>query len=175
MQFLKKLDEIVAMILKVVVVTCVGLIAFILLFRVIIRFTPINISLSWTDEIVEWSMAYMIFLTSALIMRDGAHFRVDLLQEKFKNTTFIRVLNFCITIFNAVFFAVFLYYAWDLFSKAQAPTIILRAPRQVPYASILIGGLLIFIYSVRDVVVAFGELRRGGSEEIRKENKEEKE
>ncbi len=164
MGFLKKLDEIVAAILKVIVVCCVIIIAFILLFRVIIRFTPINISLSWTDEVVEWSMAYMIFLTSALIMRDGAHFRVDLLQQKFKDTAFIRVLNFCITIFNAVFFAVFVYYAWDLFSKAQAPTIILRAPRQVPYASILIGGILILIYCIRDIFVAFGELRRGGKE-----------
>ena len=162
MQFLKKLDQIVAAILKAVVVTCLVLIAVLLLFRVIIRFTPINISLSWTDEVVEWCMAYMIFLTSALIMRDGGHFRVDLLQQKFEGTAFIRVLNFCITIFNTVFFAVFFYYAWDLFSKAQAPTIILRAPRQVPYASILIGGFLILVYCIRDMIVAFGELRRGG-------------
>ena len=110
----------------------------------------------------------MIFLTSALIMREGSHFRVDLLQQKFKNTKFIYVLNFCISIFDAVFFAVFFYYAWDLFSKAQAPTIILRAPRQVPYASIVIGGLLLFIYSIRDIVVSFKELRSfnaGKSEE----------
>ena len=161
MKVLKKIDEILAAILKVIVVCCVILIALILLFRVIIRFTPINISLSWTDEVVEWSMAYMIFLTSALIMRDGGHFRVDLLQQKFKDTTFIRILNFAITIFNVVFFAVFVYYAYDLFSKAQAPTIILRAPRQVPYASILIGGGLMLIYCIRDAVVAFGELRHG--------------
>ena len=161
MQFLKKLDEIVAAILKVVVVSCLGTIAFILMFRVIIRFTPINISLSWTDEVVEWCMAYMIFLTSALIMREGSHFRVDLLQQKFKDTTFIHVLNLCVTIFNAAFFAVFFYYAWDLFSKAKAPTIILRAPRQVPYASIVTGGLLLFIYSIRDIVIAIKELRRG--------------
>ena len=161
MQFLKKLDEIVAAVLKVIVVTCLGLIAFILLFRVIIRFTPINISLSWTDEVVEWSMAYMIFFTSALIMREGSHFRVDLLQQKYKDTAFIRVLNFCISIFNAAFFGVFFYYAWQLFTKAQAPTIILRAPRQVPYASIVIGGLLLFIYSIRDIVIAFKALRSG--------------
>ena len=116
MRFLKKLDEIVAALLKFVVVGCLGVIAFILMFRVIIRFTPINISLSWTDEVVEWCMAYMIFLTSALIMREGSHFRVDLLQQKFGDTLFIRVLNVCVAVFNAVFFAVFFYYAWDLFT-----------------------------------------------------------
>ena len=161
MRFLKKLDEITAKVLKVVVVCCLVLIACILMFRVIIRFTPINISLSWTDEVVEWSMAYMIFLTSALIMREGAHFRVDLLQQKFKDTKFVRILNFGIAIFVAAFFAIFFYYAVELFNKAQAPTIILRAPRQVPYASIVIGGLLLFIYSIRDIVVAFKELRGG--------------
>ena len=160
MQFLKKLDEIVAAILKVVVVGCLAAIAFILLFRVIIRFTPINISLSWTDEVVEWCMAYMIFLTSALIMRTGSHFRVDLMQQKFGDTRFIRVLNFCVAVFNAVFFAVFFYYAWDLFCKAKAPTIILRAPRQVPYASIVTGSFLLFIYSIRDIVIAVRELFR---------------
>ena len=41
--------------------------------------------------------------------------------------------------------------------------IILRAPRQVPYASIVIGGLLMFIYSIRDIVVAYKELRSGKS------------
>lgn len=163
MEFLKKLDKIVASVLKVVVVSCLSLIAIILMFRVIIRFTPINISLSWTDEVVEWCMAYMIFLTSALIMRDGTHFRIDLLQQKFKDTKFILVLNFCIAIFNAAFFGIFFYYAWELFSKAQAPTIILRAPRQVPYASIVIGGLLLFIYSIRDIVVAYKQLRSGES------------
>ena len=161
MRFLKKLDEIVAALLKFVVVGCLGVIAFILMFRVIIRFTPINISLSWTDEVVEWCMAYMIFLTSALIMREGSHFRVDLLQQKFGDTLFIRVLNVCVAVFNAVFFAVFFYYAWDLFTKAKAPTIILRAPRQVPYASIVTGGLLLFIYSIRDIVSALRELIRG--------------
>ena len=165
MSFLKKIDELVAKILGAFVVFCLALIAVILMFRVVIRFTPINISLSWTDEVVEWSMAYMIFLASALIMRDGGHFRVDLLQEKFKGTMFIRILNFLISLFTAAFFAVFLYYAWDLFSKAQAPTIILRAPRQVPYASILIGGLLIFIYSVRDIVNAFKYMIHGEPKE----------
>lgn len=161
MSALKKVDELLAKVLRAIVVFCLSLIAVILMFRVIIRFTPINISLSWTDEVVEWSMAYMIFFTSALIMRSGGHFRVDLLQEKFKGTLFIRVLNFFLSLFTAAFFAVFLYYAWDLFSKAQAPTIILRAPRQVPYASILIGGALIFIYSVRDVLVSFGLMIHG--------------
>lgn len=161
LNFLKKLDAIVAAILKAFVVGCCVLIAVILMMRVIMRFTPINVSLSWTDEIVEWSMAYMIFFTSALIMRNSDHFKVDLLQERFKGTLFIRILNFLIALFNLAFFVVLLYYSWDLFIKAQAPTIILRAPRQLPYASILIGVALIVVYCIRDVVVMGQRMIKG--------------
>lgn len=165
MNFLKKLDEIVAKILRVAVVFCCGLIAVVLLFRVFMRFTPVTFTMAWTDEVVEWSMAYMIFLTSALIMRDGQHFKVDLLQERFKGKLPIRILNVLVAMFNAGFFAVFLYYAWDLFRKAQAPTAVLRMPRQIPYASIVLGSLLIFIYCIRDIVVMIGRVIKGEPEE----------
>lgn len=49
----KKLDEIVAAALKAIVMGCCIGIAIILFIRVIIRFTPVNIELSWTDEVVE--------------------------------------------------------------------------------------------------------------------------
>ena len=79
MKILEKIDGIVAGVLKVFVTAlCVG-IAIILFVRVIIRFTPLMIPLSWTDEVVEWMMAWMIFTTATLIMRSGEHFRVDLL------------------------------------------------------------------------------------------------
>ncbi len=164
MKYLKMLDEIVAKILRGVVVFCCALIAVILLLRVFMRFTPVTFTMAWTDEIVEWAMAYMIFLTSALIMREGAHFKVDLLQEKFKGRLPIRILNLLVALFNVGFFSVFLYYAWDLFRKAQAPTAVLRAPRQIAYASIVLGGLLILIYCVRDVVVMFGRVIKGEPE-----------
>ncbi len=166
-KFLKKLDAAVAALLKAVVVFCCSMIALILIMRVLIRFTPINLSLSWTDEIVEWCMAYMIFFTSALIMRESAHFKVDLLQQRYHGTFSIRLLNFAISLIDVAFFAVFLYYAWDLFNKATALTIILRVPKQIPYASILIGSALILIYALRDVAVMLTRLIKGEPDETK--------
>lgn len=170
MEALKKIDEIVAKILKAVVVALCGGIAFILMLRVFMRFTPVTFAMTWSDEIVEWMMAYMIFLTSALIMRDGQHFQVDLLQEKFKGTMFVRVLNFLIAIINLVFFCVFLRYALDLFNKANQKTPILRQPVQIAYASIVIGTALITVYCVRDLVVRGVKMVKGEDAFAKKED-----
>lgn len=158
MELLKKLDALVAQILKALVVFCCGLIAVILMARVVMRFSPLTFPMTWSDEIVEWSMAYMVFIASALIMRDGEHFKVDLLQERFKGTLPIRVLNVLIALFDLAFFAVFMYYAVNLFQRATQTTPVLKMPIQVAYTSILIGIFMICVYCVRDVVVAVKSL-----------------
>ena len=61
---LHKLDTIVASVLKFIVMGCCIAIALILFARVIMRFTPMTFELSWTDEVVEWMMAWMIFCAS---------------------------------------------------------------------------------------------------------------
>ncbi len=173
MEALKKFDIAVAKFLKAVVVALCAGIAIVLMLRVIMRFTPVTFAMTWSDEIVEWMMAYMIFLTSALIMRDGEHFQVDLLQERFKGTLFIRILNFLITLVNLGFFIVFTYYAVKLFTSAHQTTPILRFPVQVAYTSIVLGSVLISIYCLRDVVVKFMELIKGSPEPVKEEAKEE--
>ncbi|MDD3368045.1 MAG: TRAP transporter small permease [Lachnospiraceae bacterium] len=154
MTLLKKIDEAVFKALKFIVVAlCCG-IAIILMLRVIMRFLPITFAMTWSDEIVEWMMAYMIFIASALIMREGTHFRVDLLQERFKGTLGVNVLNVFIAIINLVFFGVLMYYAIDLLLNAHQTTPLLRYPVQVAYTSIALGTGLIIIYAIRDLVNA---------------------
>lgn len=153
LDFLKKADELLAKILRAFVVAMCCVIGIVLIVRVILRFTPIHFSMSWSDEVVEWSMAYMIFVTSGLIMRDGDHFKVDLLQERFKDAYWIHILNFLIALFCLGFFSVFLFYAWQLFDGAIMTSSVLKFPMKVAYFSILFGGVLLVIYSLRDVCV----------------------
>ena len=80
--FLKKTDEIVAVVLKWFVIGLCIAIGVILFARVIIRFTPLIIPMAWCDEVVEWMMAWMIFTGASLIMRKSDHFKVELLQDK---------------------------------------------------------------------------------------------
>lgn len=158
MNALRKIDEAVAAVLKYFVTAlCVG-IALILFVRVIIRFTPLTLSLSWTDEVVEWMMAWMIFTTSSLIMRNGEHFRVDLLEMKLKGTVWIKLLNLFITVISIVFFVVLLYYSLDLVIKTNQFSPILKVTTKLPYSSIPVNCALILLYEIRNLTVDITKL-----------------
>lgn len=158
MNALRKIDEAVAAVLKYFVTAlCVG-IALILFVRVIIRFTPLTLSLSWTDEVVEWMMAWMIFTTSSLIMRNGEHFRVDLLETKLKGTVWLKLLNLFITVISIVFFVVLLYYSMDLVIKTNQFSPILKVTTKLPYSSIPANCALILLYEIRNLTVDITKL-----------------
>ncbi len=159
MKFLQKADVVLAKALKAFVIAlCVG-IAVILLLRVVIRFTPIHVSLSWTDEVVEWMMSWMIFTTATLIMRSGEHFRVDLLQQKFKGRPWMDCLNILITLLSISFFAALLYYSWKLCAGPSQFSPILKVSNRLPYASIPVNCALMLLYLLRDLAVQAMTLR----------------
>ena len=152
MNALKKIDAVIAGILKILVICMCSSIALILFVRVIIRFTPINTSLSWTDEIVELLMAWMIFTASTLIMRDKAHFKVDILQERYKGKAWMDILNIAITVLSIIFIASLFHYGCQLVSKAVQHTSIMKLPMRYLYASVPVNAALMLIYLVRDLV-----------------------
>ncbi len=150
MKTLKRTDQLLARVLKsFVTMLCIG-IALILFVRVVIRFTPLHISLSWTDEIVEWMMAWMIFTSATLIFRTGDHFRVDLLQTKFCGKAWVNVLNMIISLMGIAFFAALLNYSIMLVISATSFSPILKVSTRLPYASIPVNCALILLYLIRD-------------------------
>lgn len=150
MELIKKIDAVAAKVLKwFVIAMCIG-IAFILLIRVISRFTPFTIPMSWSDEVVECMMAWMIFTTSTLITRDGGHFRVDLLQAKYQGKRWIHVLNALISLISVIFMAVLLYYSINLVQQAKQFTPILKISVRYLYASIPVNCALMLLYFLRD-------------------------
>ncbi len=151
MQALQKADAILAKVLRwFVIALCVG-IALILFLRVLIRFTPLLIPMSWTDEVVEWMMAWMIFTAATLIMRDGGHFRVDLLQTKFAGKRWVAALDIFISLLGIVFIAALLVYSIRLVAGATFSPI-LKVSMGWPYASIPVNCALMLIYLLRDLI-----------------------
>lgn len=160
MSFLKKLDEFVAAVLKFIATACCIGIAAILFARVVIRFTPLNLNLSWTDEVVAWLMAWMIFIGAALITRDRGHFCVDLLPSKLSGTKWGHLLNIIITLLSIIFFAAFFKYSLDLTRKAITFSLspILKISDRVPYSSMPVSCALILIYLLRDFITDLKKL-----------------
>jgi TRAP-type C4-dicarboxylate transport system permease small subunit len=152
MKILTKIDKLFATVLRFFVVGLCIAIGVILFVRVIIRFTPLMISLSWTDEVIEWMMAWMIFTSATLISRDKDHFKVDLLQEKFKGHAWVSILNMAISIIGIIFFIALLNYSVRLYSSANWFSPILKVSTKVPYASLPVNCFFILIYTVRDLI-----------------------
>ena len=155
---LKKADDIFAKILRFFVTgLCIG-IGVILFARVIIRFSPIHVSISWTDEVVEWMMAWMIFTSATILVRYGEHFRVDLIQTKFKDKKWVDVLNILITLLSIAFFGVLLYYSALLVAGATWFSPILKVSTRLPYLSIPVNCVFILLYLIRDLITGFAAL-----------------
>jgi TRAP-type C4-dicarboxylate transport system permease small subunit len=152
MSSLAKLDKSFTQFLKFFVTALCMIIALILMVRVLIRFTPLHLAMSWTDEVVEWCMAWMIFTAATIIFHDRAHFCVDLLQTKLKGTKSLYVLDIGITILGIVFFAALLYYSVELVIGATQFSPILKVSMRLPYASIPVNCVIILCYLVRDLV-----------------------
>ncbi len=151
-KWLKTLDKILSTGMKALVVILCSAIAIVLFLRVVIRFTPVHFQISWTDEIVEMMMAWMIFTASAEIMRDGGHVRVELLQERYAGKKWVDFLNFFITLISIVFIASLLHYSIQLVRKAVQFTPILKISTRWLYLSIPVNCVIMLIYLVRDGV-----------------------
>ena len=166
LKILKKADEILAKFLHgFIAVLCIG-IGVILFARVFIRFTRISFPMAWSDEVVACMMAWMIFTGATLLFRARDHFRVDLLQERFKGKTWIEILNLMITLISIVFFVALLYYSILLVKTADWPQPILKFSTRWPYSSMPVNCALILIYLVRDLVNGISALVKGRQEPV---------
>lgn len=155
-----KLDEVLELFLRwFVIIMFIG-IGIVLFARVIVRFAQISIPMSWSDEVVECMMAWLIFSGATLLVKYGDHFRVDLLQEKFKERTWVKVLNLFITLLGILFFASLLYYSIRLTIDAIWFTPILKVSMRVLYVSIPVNCVFILFYLARDLVVGINALKK---------------
>lgn len=161
MSSLEKLDEGFTKFLKIFITALCIAIAMVLFLRVLIRFTPLHMSISWTDEVVEWCMAWMIFTASSVIFHDRSHFCVDLLQTKLKGTRAVVILDIFITLLSITFFAALFYYSILLVENATQFSPILKVSERFPYASIPVNCVIILVYLIRDLVNDNKKLKEG--------------
>ncbi|MGF6906849.1 TRAP transporter small permease [Fusobacterium sp. PH5-44] len=153
-----KFDKLLVKLLKSIVIILMISLGLLLFTRVLIRYVPIGkviplfSSMGWSDEITEIIMAWMIFCTSTLIMRDKDHFKVTILEEKLKGTSFLNYLNLFIAILGIFFFGALSKHSFYLVLGANWTTPILKLSQKIPYLSILINSCFMFIYQIRDLI-----------------------
>lgn len=65
---------------------------------------------AWTDEIVEFLLAWLIFLGAAGLWRNGEQFRVDLIDQTIKNEAARRWIALLCEVLSLVFLAILTWY-----------------------------------------------------------------
>ena len=166
MELLKKIDSFIAKVLKFLVIALMISLGLLLFLRVIIRYIPLGkviplfASMSWSDEVVEIIMAWMVLSTSTLIMRDKDHFRVTLLEDRLKGKASQNILDMGIAILGMIFFAALFFYSWKLVQGANWTTQMLKLSQKIPYCSILVNSGLMLIYQVRDLVNSIIKIKK---------------
>lgn len=138
------------------VATFLGLMA-VLSGVVFIRFFPVA-QLSWSDEIIEWLMAAMIFIAAAALWRESDHFKIEAFSERVAGTLFGRIFLFVIEILTTVFIAFFAMYSLDLTMAVGRASPILSWPMTWWYVTMPIAGFIMLAYSIRNIVVGIADL-----------------
>ncbi len=114
---------------------------------VLIRFWPIA-KLSWSDEVVEFLMAWLVFIGAAALWRENAHFRIEAVLERVKPMRYGWILAATVEAVSAVFIIMFTYYSFQLTIAARDVSPILSWPKPIWYAAMPISGVLMVGYSI---------------------------
>jgi TRAP-type C4-dicarboxylate transport system permease small subunit len=125
---------------------------------VFVRFVPLA-SMGWSDEIVEFAFAWMVFLGAAALWRDGSHFRVELVPQWLAGSRAGRLLESLLAVLALAFLLVFTYEGWLLTRAANDRTPIFELPKFLWYAILPLSGAIMIGYTLRSCLRAIRPAR----------------
>jgi TRAP-type C4-dicarboxylate transport system permease small subunit len=151
---LKNVDRVLGLMLRVGSSICLVVLLIIITAIVFIRFVPFT-SMGWTDEIVEFAFAWMVFLCAAELWRRRTHFTVDLVVEKLSGFKAGHVLKIFLSLLSLIFLLVFTYEGALLAMKATDRSPIFEYPKTLWYMVMPIAGAIMIGYTIRDLWLLF--------------------
>lgn len=121
---------------------------------VLIRFWPIA-KLSWSDEIIELLVAWIVFAGAAELWRTNSHFRIDAVYQFMSSLRFGWLYSFIIESAAMGFILLFTIYSFDLTISAIDVSPILSWPRPIWYAVMPISGVIMTGCSIANIIAMF--------------------
>ncbi|RRJ31483.1 TRAP transporter small permease [Halocatena pleomorpha] len=136
----------------------------------------IGSSLPWTVNLSQMLLVYVTFIGAAVASGKREHISLDLLVSRLSDST-IRVLTGLRTVLVLVFVVVLTAGAYPLYQQSRG-SVIGALPTHPPftqawlYVPVIVSGVIIAIYSVRDVwavivspETVLTDIKRGGDDE----------
>jgi TRAP-type transport system small permease protein len=150
---LKSMDKVILKTLKVVTITSFVFLTLLISANVFVRFFPV-VSLHWFDEIIELLYAYLVFYGAAALWISHEHFGVgDWIEKRIRNIRMRHVYRLVIELLVLCFVVVFFYYSLRLTLLARDVTNVFAIPKRVLYSCLPISGVIMILYSIRDLTV----------------------
>jgi TRAP-type C4-dicarboxylate transport system permease small subunit len=156
---LRAVDRFVLVLLKAFTILCFTLLTILISANVLVRFLPV-VSLHWFDEIIELLYAYLIFYGAAALWITREHFSIgDWISGRLiRNPKLIRVYRLLLECLVLVFALIFLYYSQRLTDLAMDVTNVFALPKKILYSCMPISGLVMAVYSVRNIILEIAGL-----------------
>lgn len=154
LRFLGLLDRSVLYVLRCVTIVCFICLTILITANVVVRFVPV-VSLHWFDEIIEMLYACLVFYGSAALWITRDHFSVgDWIGPRFIRGEFGKHLyRMALEVLVLLFVLIFAWYSLRLTSLAMDVTNVFAIPKKVLYSCLPVSGLVMVVYSVRNIVV----------------------
>jgi TRAP-type C4-dicarboxylate transport system permease small subunit len=153
MNTLRWIDEIIAKALKVITITCLVFLTLLVSANIFVRFFPVA-SLHWFDEIIELLYAYLVFYGAAALWMSREHFGVgDWIETRIRNERLRAGYRMMIQVLVLAFAVIFFYYSLRLTLLARDVTNVFAIPKRVLYSCLPVSGILMVVYSVRNVAI----------------------
>lgn len=161
-QILAILDRSLGAAMRWLCIGCISILFVVLSAVVLVRFIPVA-KLSWSDEVVEWAFAWMVFMGAAALWRECEHFCVDALTSKLERRPSGFVLCLFIETLSAIFAITLTYYGYILTVNANDRSPILEWPRPIWYLCIPLAGCIMTCYALRNLIRLILTFFRGDS------------
>jgi TRAP-type C4-dicarboxylate transport system permease small subunit len=145
-----KLEQRFGLGLKVIAVSALAGLFVLVTFIVVSRFVPGLPSAGWTDELIEFLFAWLVFAGSASLWRERGHFAVDLVGQMLPQDGRARRLQeIVIEVLSLAFLAVFVWQAKAfIVGNATEMSPVFTLPKYYWYGVMLFSGMVMIGYSV---------------------------
>ena len=148
--FLASCDRALVVTLRSICVCCFSLLLLLLAGNVFVRYFPVT-AFYWFDELVEWVFAWMVFFGAAALWARDEHFRLEWINEKLKGRRSGHLVAAVLEVISLFFIFIFFYQALRLTALARDWTPVFNVPRRYLYMCMPLSGLVMVIYSIRNV------------------------
>jgi TRAP-type C4-dicarboxylate transport system permease small subunit len=154
----RTIDLLVARIIDLVTMTLLGALFLLICWIVVGRLLKFG-SPAWTDEIVEFMLAWLIFLGAAGLWRNGEQFRVDLLDQMLTNEALKYWIALLCEILSLIFLAVLTWYGTRFALRITDTSPTWAIPRIYWFIVMpLSSGIMVVYSSIRIVRLLCGRI-----------------